>query len=200
MLFSPVAQGRAEAQRQVLTLRSGTVIPIKLNARLSSKDSQEGDTFTATVVNRDANDSTLPVGSKVEGVVRSVEPKDGKKPGKLDISFDRVSLPNGRSYAISGSPISLDNKSVTSRNGRLVAKPGHNGPNREAYVGIGAGAGLLVNVLAGRKGTLTDMLVGGALGFGAGSLIKGGSSSRDVELKSGSKLGVRLTRNVTVYR
>ena len=73
--------------------------------------------------------------------------------------------------------------------------------NRLTYVGIGAGAGLLVNVLTHRKGTLTDVLVGAAAGYGAGSLIKGGgSSSRDVTLKSGTTMGVALTRSLALAR
>ena len=67
-------------------------------------------------------------------------------------------------------------------------------------MGIGAGAGLLVNVLAHRKGTLTDVLLGAAAGYGAGALIKGGSSARDVILKSGTTMGVALTRNLAYSR
>jgi hypothetical protein len=200
MLFygAPAQSGRAPEARR-LRLDSGTVIPVKLNDRLSSKDSQQGDVFTATVQNSEEDPTDLPAGVKIEGVVRKVEAKDGKNPGMLDISFERIVLRNGKSFPISGSPIDLNNKSVVHRNGRIIAKPGHNGPNREAYVGIGAGAGLLFNTLAHRKGTLLDTLVGAGLGYGAGSLIKNGSSARDVELKSGTKLGVRLTRPVTIY-
>ena len=199
---SAPVQSQNRAHRVSTTLSSGTVIPVKLNETLNSKDARQGDTFTATVTNVDSYDAstTLPVGTKVEGVVRSAKPMEGKKPGTLDLSFDRVTLPNGRSYAISGNPIGLDSKSVVRKNGRIVAKSGSNGPNRLTYVGIGAGAGLLVNVLGHRKGTLTDTLIGAGLGYAAGSLIKGGSSARDVTLKSGTTMGVSLTRNLALAR
>jgi hypothetical protein len=192
----------AHSQRHTTTLNTGTVIAVKLNDGLNSRDARKGDTFTTTVTNVDANDnsSALPVGTKVEGVVRSAEPKNDKQPGVIDLAFNRVTLPGGRSYAISGSPISLDSKSVTRRNGQLIAKPGNKGPNRLTYVGIGAGAGLLVNVLTHRKGTLLDTLIGGGLGYAAGSLIKNGSSARDVDLKVGTKMGVRLDRSVAIAR
>jgi hypothetical protein len=197
-------QGPAQGQsrtRRVNTVTSGTVIPVKLDEAISSKDAQKGDTFTATVENVGSYSATsLPVGTKVEGVVRSAQPKDGKNPGTLDLAFDRVTLPNGRSYAISGSPIGLDNKSVSRQNGRLVAKGGSKGPNRLTYVGIGAGAGLLVNILGHRKGTLTDVLIGAGLGYGAGALIKNGSGARDVDLKAGSSLGVTLNRSLALAR
>lgn len=196
-LLAPI---QATAKGRALTLSSGTVIPVKLNATLNSKEARKGDTFTATVTKfKDADETEgLPVGTKVEGVIRSAEAKSGKNPGKLDLDFDRITLPNGRSYSIVGSPFGLDSKSVAHQNGRLVAKPGSKGPNRLTYVGIGAGAGLLVNVLTGRKGTLLDTLLGAGLGYGAGSLIKNGKSVRDVELKSGTNMGVRLDRRLAI--
>ena len=194
------AQSRRAPEARRFTLAAGTVIPVKLQDRLSSQDSQQGDVFTATVNSSSDYPTDLPSGTKIEGKVRSVEPKDGKKPGMIDISFDRIVLRNGQSFTISGSPIDLNNKAVTRRNGKIVAKSGHNGPNRESFVGIGAGAGLLVNLLGGRTGTLRDTAIGGGLGYLAGSLIKNGSSARDVELKAGTRLGVRLRHTVTIYQ
>ena len=196
------AHGQRRALRHVSTVSSGTVIPIKLDDPINSKEAHSGDTFTATVSSVDSYSSpaALPAGTKVEGVVRSVKPMEGKNPGTLDLSFDRVTLPNGRSYTISGSPIALDSKSVVRSNGRLVARPGKRGPNRLTYVGIGAGAGLLVNILGHRKSTLTDILLGAGAGYGAGALIKNGSSARDVDLKAGSTLGVSLNRNLAMAR
>jgi hypothetical protein len=199
VIWSAPAQGGHAARRRV-TLDVGTVIPVRLKDRLSSKDSQQGDKFTAIVQGSNDDPTDLPAGTKIEGTVRKVEAKNGKNPGMLDISFDRIVMRDGRSYSISGAPIDLNSKSVIHRNGRIIAKSGHNGPNRESYVGIGAGAGLLVNVLGHRTGTLRDTLIGGGLGYLAGSLIKSGSSARDVELKEGTKLGVRLRSSVTINR
>jgi|SRR5579871_370688 len=200
VVWGTPAESRRALEARRFTLDAGTVIPVKLKDRLSSQDSQEGDVFTAVVQGSNDYPSDLPAGTRVEGKVRKVEAQEGKNPGMIDISFDRIVLRDGKSYPINGSPIDLSSKTVTHRNGRIIAKPGHNGPNREAYVGIGAGAGLLVNVLGHRTGTLRDTLIGGGLGYLAGSLIRGGSSARNVELKEGTKLGVRLTRNVTIYQ
>lgn len=191
----------AQGQRNRTTLESGTVIAVKLNDALNSKDARKGDAFTATVNNGDGNNNAgLPDGTKVEGVVRSAEAKSGKEPGKLDLDFTRLVLPGGHSYPINGTPIDPGGKNVTRKNGRLVAKPGNNGPSRLTYVGIGAGAGLLVNVLTHRKGTLVDTLIGAGLGYGAGSVIKSGKSTRDVDLKVGTKMGVRLDRSIAIAR
>jgi hypothetical protein len=189
------------AMAEKRTVSAGTVIPVKLDKSLSSKSAQEGDGFTATVTRvGDYDATTLPVGTKIEGVIKAARAKEDKKPGMLDLAFRRVTLPNGHSYSISGSPIDLNNKSVTTRDGRIVAKSGNKGPNRLTYVGIGAGAGLLVNVLGHRKGTLTDVLIGAAGGYGAGALIKNGKEAKDVYLKAGTTMGVSLDRSFAYAR
>lgn len=195
------ATARPTPEGRTVTLNTGTVIVVKLSDLLSSKDSGKGDPFSATVIRSDSDgdETALPIGTRVDGVVREARPKSGKTPGMLDLEFNRVTLPRGRSYAISGSPIGLDDKSVTHRDGRLVAR-NSKGINRMTYVGVGAGAGLLVNVLTHRKGTLLDTLVGAGLGYGVGSLVKGGGSTRDVELKRGARIGVRLDRRLTYSR
>jgi len=132
----------------------------------------------------------------VEGVVRDARSQRDKDPGVLDLEFRRLRFPDGKSYAIEGSLIGLDNKSVEKRSdGRLVAKPGHK-TDRLTYVGYGAGAGLIVGLLT--KHGLEDTLIGGGLGYLFGSLQKGGSDPKDVSLKQGTELGVRLDRQVSL--
>jgi hypothetical protein len=189
----------AQTQRaRLATLESGTVIPVKLQRELSSKNNQRGDTFTA-VVKADADGySGLPEGTIIEGTIREAKRKEGSNPGTLDLAFRRIRLSNGRAYDIEGSVIGLDNKSVDRKSdGRLVAKPASKN-NRLVYAGYGAGAGLLVGLLANRKLKLENVLIGGALGYLAGSLEKGKQEPRDVTLKSGTEVGVRLDRSVTV--
>jgi len=181
-----------------ITLDAGSVLPVKLDDELSSNNTRKGDTFTVTIRNdADAEYYRLPTGTRIEGVVREVHAKKGDDPGVLDLSFRTLRLPDGRSYPIEGSLIGLDNKSVEKRDdGRLVAKPGHKN-DRLTYVGYGAGAGLIVGLLT--KHTLENTILGGGLGYLFGSLQKGGSKqARDVDLKVGSELGVRLDRSVSL--
>jgi len=205
MTWTTTFGAAAQSRTRPVTLDAGTVIPVRLNDTISSNDSQKGDTFTTTIKTSDSNNSdngysysdygSLPVGTKIEGVVRMARAKNDKDPGVLDLEFRRLRLPNGRSYAIEGSLIGLDNKSVTrTANGRLVAKPNHKN-DRLTYVGYGAGAGLLVGLLT--KHTLEDTLIGGGLGYLFGALQKGHSDARDVVLKPGTELGVRLDRGLS---
>lgn len=188
---------RAAAQTRTIALEAGSVIPVKLDDALSSKNSRKGDTFTATIRNdTDTDYYRLPAGTRVEGVVRDVRSQKDKDPGVLDLDFRRLRFPDGKSYAIEGSLIGLDNKSVEKRSdGRLVAKPGHS-TDRLTYVGYGAGAGLIVGLLT--KHGIEDTVLGGGLGYLFGSLQKGGSQPRDVSLKQGTELGVRMDKAVSL--
>ncbi|MDQ2731631.1 MAG: hypothetical protein M3Y56_08230 [Armatimonadota bacterium] len=184
-----------------IVLNQGTVIPVKLNDELTSNRMQQGDTFTATVDStKDAYRQILD-GATVEGVVDEATPQNGKNPGTLSLSFTRLRLASGSSYNLSGTPTSLDPKSVTTRSdGRLEAK-NTSKDNRVKYAGYGAGAGLLVSVLSNGKLNLKngvlDSVIGGVLGYVAGSVLNKPTQVHDVDLKRGTEMGVLLNNDVT---
>jgi hypothetical protein len=192
-----------KAQSHTVSLSPGTVVAAHLQDDLSSNNSTKGDRFTATVddnsSNSNWNSNSLPAGSKINGYVRSVVPQKDKNPGILDLAFNRVILPDGRSYSIQGSLISLDNKSVTKdKHGRLVATKGHT-TNRLTYVGYGAGAGALIGLITSRKHLFEDTLLGAGAGYLFGALQKGQKPS-NVDLKPGTQLGVRLDNRLSYSR
>lgn len=186
---------RADAGGHVV-VPANSVIPVKLNATLSSATAVKGDLFSTTVVTDTGVNYGLPPGTRIDGYVDDVRRHEGNQPGMLALSFRRIRLPDGRTYLIDGALIGLDNKSVErTSDGRLVATPGHT-DKRWTYVGYGAGAGLLVGLLT--KHTFEDLLIGGGLGYLFGSLQKSHETARDVVLKSGTELGVRLDREVAL--
>jgi hypothetical protein len=188
---APLLQGAARAT----TLDAGTVLPVRLNIPLSSKDAQPGDTFTATLrSDSDAVSDGVPAGTRVQGVVRMARPQHDRVPGMLDLDFRRVVLPNGESFPIYGSLIGLDNKSVRRvGDGRLVAVPNHTN-DQLTYLGYGAGAGFIIGALTHRP--VTDTLLGGSLGLLFGSIERASNRPRDVNLKAGTELGVRLDQRL----
>src|SRR5689334_3359589 len=61
----------APASLAATTIEAGTVLPVKLNDTLSSKDSRNGDSFSATIrTDESSYYNNLPVGTKIEGTVR----------------------------------------------------------------------------------------------------------------------------------
>ena len=122
VLGAPFASAQTGANRQV-DLSAGTVIPVTLRTELSSNGSTTGDRFTTNVdTSREAYSNILS-GATVDGVVRQATPRDGTSPGTLTLNFTRLHLADGRAFAISGGPTSLDAKDLTQRSdGVLVAK------------------------------------------------------------------------------
>ena len=178
---------------QLVRLPVDTVLKVKLGETIGSDRSQTGDPFTATV-----HDSSLPPGTLVRGVIIGAKKAEGDTAGKIGLDFRTLELPNGKQIPISGTPIALDTNSVThARDGRLVANP-HSKNNTGKYVAIGAAGGLLIGSLLGKN------VVGGILGAGAGYLLgkkqDKKAEHRDVVLKEGTELGVRLDRGVAMAR
>lgn len=196
-----VAVARTDAAQQnrprQVVLEEGTVLPVLLETPLSSNKSRKGDRFTAVI--RTSERTTylgLPQGTRLEGVVVEATPRrDSKTPGILDIEFQRLRMPNGDSYEITTSLIPLDEKSVeTQEDGRIVARPGR---KREQwkYVGYGAAAGALFSILGNRgRITIENLLLGGLAGLGAGQILRGPQEARDVQLKPGTEIGLRLEK------
>lgn len=189
----------AYARGGSITLNAGTVIAVRLDEALSSNESNNGDKFTATVKESTGNVDPygLPPGTRIEGIVRLARPKKDKNPGVLDLTFQRLALPDGRSYDFRGSLIGLDSKSVTrDKKGRITAKQGHR-TDRLTFVGYGAGAGFLLGLITDKKNTIRDTALGAGLGYLFGALEKDKSKVNDVRLKEGTEMGVRLDSRLT---
>ncbi len=192
----------ANARRFVID--KGTVIPVNLQTRVSSRDSRKGDLVRATVENFNSGavtweqgDFDFPAGTVIEGRVSSVTPRNGNNPGMIELDFGRLVMPDNRTMNINGSLIALDSKSVSrNENGVLIAKTSSK-DNRVVYAGYGAGAGLLVGLLT--KKPLESLAIGGILGYIAGTLEQSKKKNpADVNLDPGTRFGVRLNNSATV--
>lgn len=195
--------GAAQAQRsgytQEVSLSEGTVLRAELKDRLSSVDSRPGDRFTATI-RADQDGSGLPSGTEVTGLVRSVRKASDRQPGTIDVTFETLRLPGGRSYPITANLTSLDAENVRrTADGRLESR-GSSSKSNTKFIGYGAGAGAIIGALSGG-----DLLMSGLLGAAAGYLYgqlnkdkqRNGRYS-DVDMKAGTEFGVELSRQVVV--
>ena len=172
----------------------GSVIPFTVNKKLSSDGSVVGERFKATLDSDSNGYGGLPRGTMLEGHVDVAKAMVGTTPGVLGLSFDRVRLPDGQSYAIYGELSGLDSKSVDNVNGTLTAKSG--AQDNLKFVGLGAGGGALVAILT--KGNLiTNSLIGAALGFLVDESQRGDAKPSNVSVVKGAKFGVRLTRDLS---
>ena len=197
--------GNTEAPRRdaIATLYRSTVIPVRLNTELASNESRAGDKFTATIDSDSGIYGNLPAGTKIEGRVVTATKRKGDDPGLLELAFDRLIMPNGNTEDLTGTLVSLSDKGLKKdADGRIVAT-GKAKDNKGVYAGYGAGAGLIVGLL-GRdnlKGALTKSILGGLLGLGAGAVQEQQNKGpKDVKLAEGTKFGVRLDEDLTIYR
>jgi hypothetical protein len=173
-------------------LPANTVIPVEIDQELSSRTSREGDRFTATIA-RGRDSAGLPEGTRFEGIVREAIPSRNGKPGVLSVDFDRVVLPDGTKKAVNASLASLEADRISRNGDRLEAKG--NRDETMKWVGIGAGAGLLLGTLT-KGNTLVDTVLGAGAGYLYSQLQKKGAG--DVTVNEGTDVGVRIDRRVVL--
>jgi len=181
------------------TIASDTVLPVTLDNALSSNGSRRGDRFTATV-RTSGNDyyGMLPSGTQVEGKVVTARAQRGNQPGLLELDFQRLRFPNGRTVSIDGDLVSMDSNGIVRDNNGRVRATGNSRDQRVVYAGYGAGAGLLVGLLT--KKPLEGTILGGVLGYLAGQVQhdRGNGNPSNVRLSPGTQFGVRLSRDVII--
>lgn len=191
-------EAREREEIRLNTVEAGTIIPVLLNNELNSKDLAPGERFAARL-DTAAGDyyGNFPVGTVFQGRVVESEAQNGRNGGQLDLVFDRMLLPSGRTVSIDGTLASLNAEAVTrDDNGRIVARPGARGNNAILGGALGGVAGLIF----GGNRRLENTVLGGALGALIGSQIRtGGQPQRDVVLKPGTRMGIKINRDVTLY-
>jgi hypothetical protein len=169
--------GNSVATRAQLVVPSGTTLTVRLGETLSSKDSQPGQQFTASLVNPVEAEGrpVIPAGATATGTVVAAHAA-GKFKGAslLEVRLNSITI-GGKPYTIQTSAVERAQKGK--------------GKRSAAMIGGGAGAGALIGALAGGgKGAAIGALVGGGAGT-AGAAFTG---KADVTLPAESALSFKL--------
>jgi hypothetical protein len=183
---------------QYYTVPADTIIRVRLNEQLNSGTARIGDRFSANVVEPvyggGSGVDVVPVGSRVWGHVTQVARSGRRTPGRINVVFDSVALPNGRTAVINGSLTTLQADDVNADNESGVT--GRSNRKRDAvFIGGGAATGAIIGAIAGGgKGAAIGAILGGGLGTGARVYEK----EKEAEVKSGTEFGVILNRAVSL--
>jgi hypothetical protein len=164
---------------------AGTALAIRINQRISVKDSYAGERFSGElndpIVQDGGNNVIVPRGTHVDGVIVESH-RRGHFKGRSVLELRLVSMTlNGQVYALD-----------THANTRTKRGKGR---RTGAFAGTGAGMGMLVGGIAtGGVG----LVVGGLIGGGGGALLGGATGNRDIVIPAESVVSFRLADDLVV--
>ena len=179
---------KATPARKATTIPVGTQMKIRLLDTIDTKESKDGDRFTAIVLT-----PSQYADATIEGHVSRIE-KSGKLKGKTELllAFDRIRLRNGENIAFDAQVVEvIGEKSAKNVDEEGNIESGSKGKTTAIRTGGGAAIGAAVGAIAGGgKGAAIGAIVGGAAGAGS-TYIQG---SNKVKLDAGTELVIKSTR------
>lgn len=177
-----------------ISIPAGAVVPVKLTTALTSATARVGQEVTATVESSRLGDSEFPAGTTLLGRVTEARAMQGDEPGVLDFDFNTAVLPSGERVSLRGDLTTLDDSSVQTTGGRIMAKESKGGGDKLKVIGIGTAAGFVIGRVLKKDGLLPSLL--GALG-GYLYSSKKGDKPAEAKVAEGARIGVRLDQRVS---
>jgi hypothetical protein len=168
---------------QPIVVPAGSVVTVRTTDALSSKTSQAGQTFLATLAQPVSvrGKPALPAGATVGGSVVAAKAKGRiKGQGELAIALTSVSV-RGRTYPIQTEVL---DSTVKGKGKRTAASTG----------GVAAGGALIGGLAGGGKGAGIGALAGAGAGFVAGAL----TGNKQIEIPAESVLSFTLAAPLTL--
>lgn len=166
-----------------VTIPAGTVVFVRLGETLSSKDSQAGQGFSATVARPIAVNGKTVVeqGAAARGTVVDAKAMGHFKGGALlEIRLNSVTI-NGQETSVHTAAVERELKGK--------------GKRSAGFIGGGAGAGALIGALAGGgKGAA----IGAAAGAGAGTAGAAFTGNKEIVMPAESTVSFKLTKAIEV--
>ncbi len=166
-----------------IVIPAGTVLTVRTGQALSSKDSQTGQTFMASLAQPVSvkGRAALPAGSTVSGTVVNAKSKGKVKgEGQLDLALTSVSVGH-HTYKIRTAVLS---STVKGKGKRTAATTG----------GGAAGGALIGGIAGGGKGAGIGALVGAGAGFIGGAV----TGNKQIEIPAESALTFTLSQPLTL--
>lgn len=182
--FLLIAVSGLSAQTR-LVLPEGSVIIVRTSSPLESATAKVGQNFETIVADTVRVDdyTAIPAGSRIRGAVTFVQPADRQRSGVIEVNFDRLALPDGRTYPLSGKLTSTD----AAERRQIESDPNA----RVVLVGGRAGVGASIAGANSENSPASGILAA------LGNLL---SEARDVRLPAGTPLAVQLEQGLALNR
>ena len=172
-----------------------TIMRIELLSDLATDVSQKGDRFQARVIEPKEYE-----GATVSGQVVLVKrPGKAKGTAQLQLSFDEIRLPDGRSSRLSAQVIEVIPNGTSQGVGKVDPEGGVQGKSSTKSdaqrVGAAAGIGAVIGAIAGGG---VGAAVGATIGAGVGTAGVLSERGKDIHLYQGQQLRIRTAGDATI--
>ena len=192
MIGALIIAALLQQSAEPIVVPAGTIIPISLTNRITTKHARDGDgvygkvAFPITINNK----IVIPEGSHVRGKISQIRrPGKVKGKGELTLTFQTLVLPNGTTLPIYTSLGGVGG--AGERTGEATVQGDSSKGEDAKTVGTTAAQGALIGVIADRgKGAGIGAGIGGAAGTAAVLLTRG----KDLVLEPGTTIEIRLDR------
>lgn len=179
---APAASSAAQVPPPV-TIPAGTELHVVLDTTVSSRDSNAGDTFDATVTEPVVvgGQTVVPQHARARGTVVDARPSGRlSKPAMLSLALQSVQV-NGAWVDVHTHELTMEGKSHKKRDA----------------VAIGGGSALGA-IIGGIAGGGKGAAIGAVAGGGAGTAGAAATGKKDITLPSESHVTFRLSRSASV--
>lgn len=196
----PTMLDPAVTDQEKLLVPAGTVIPVNLTSRISTKNAQEGDGIyaqTAIPITFN-NEIVIPAGSFVRGKIARVE-QPGRIKGRAEMTFNFQSLilPSGVTLEIYASLGGTGGAIERKGEATVVADKGDDGEevleNAAAGAGVGAATGAIYR---GAGGALQGAAIGAGVSVAGAALIALIRRGDPLVLEPGTLIEIVLDRPI----
>jgi BON domain len=181
---APAASPPVEVPKpQPIVIPAGTALTVTVDQALSSKTSQPGQTFLATLARPVSIDgkTAIPKGASLTGTVITAKEKGKiKGEGQLSIALNSVTV-HGQEFSIQTTPL---DSTVKGKGKRTAVTTG----------GGAAGGALIGGIAGGGKGAGIGALVGAAGGLVGGAL----TGNKQIEIPAETPLTFTLSKSLTL--